>query len=150
LRATVHYREAVRLRPGDGEALYNLANALMASGAPDEAMTLYGRAIAARPDAAEPHAELALLLLIHPDPARRDAARAVRLAERAAELTGRVQPGVLDVLAGAYAAAGALDRAVAAAEAALEHVPRGRDDVAAAIRARLEGYRRERAAARPR
>ena len=149
-RATVHYREAVRLRPDDGEALYNLANALMTSGAPDEAMTLYGRAIAVRPDAAEPHAELALLLLIHPDPARRDAARAVRLAERAAELTGRVQPGVLDVLAGAYAAAGALDRAVAAAEAALEHVPRGRDDVAAAIRARLEGYRRERAAARPR
>ena len=112
--AIPHYREAVRLRPNDGEALYNLANALLTSGALDDAVALYGRAIAAQPDAAEPFAELALVLATHPDPARRDPPRAVRLAERAAELTGRAQPGILDVLAAVYAAAGAFDRAVAA------------------------------------
>ncbi len=149
-RAIHHYRQAVRLRPGDGDALYNLANASMMHGALDEAVALYGRAMVAEPGAPEPFAELAWLLVTHPDPARRDPARAVRLAERAAELTGRVQPGVLDVLAAAYAATGALDRAVATAETALERVPPGRGDVAAAIRERLRAYRRDRAMTRPR
>lgn len=148
--AIAHYREAVRLRPDDGEALYNLANALLTNGALDEAAALYGRAIAARPDAAEPLAELGLLLATHPDAARRDAARAVQLAERAAALTDRAQPGILDVLAAVYAAAGMPDRAVAVAEAALGLVPAGRGDVAAAIRERLHGYRREQAVARSR
>ncbi len=149
-RAIPHYREAVRLAPDDGEALYNLANALLTGGALDEALTLYERAIAAQPGSAEPLAELALLLATHPDAARRDPPRAVGLAERAAESTGRARPGILDVLAAVYAATGALDRAVAAAEAALGAVPAGRDDVAAAIRQRLHGYRRELAAARSR
>ena len=148
--AIPHYREAVRLRSDDGEALYNLANALMMNGALDDAAALYGRAITVQPEAPEPFAELALLLATHPDPARRDPARAVRLAERAAELTGHAQPGILDVLAAVYAAAGALDRAVATAETALGLVPAGRDDVADVIRQRLQGYRREQAADRSR
>ncbi|MCE2540202.1 MAG: tetratricopeptide repeat protein [Acidobacteria bacterium] len=149
VRATSHYRQAVRLRPGDGEALYNLANALLMQGALDEAATQYERAIAGRPGSAEPLAELALLLATHPDAARRDPGRAVRLAERAAELTGHEQPGVLEILAAAYAATGAIGRAVATADAALRLVPPGREDVAAAIRERLDGYRRMRAT-RPR
>ena len=148
--AIPHYREAVRLIPDDGEALYNLANALLMYGALDEAVTLYGRAIAVGGDAPEPFAELAWVLATHPDPSRRDSDRAVRLAERAADLTSHAQAGILDVLAAAYAAAGALDRAVATAETALARVPAGRDDVAAAIRQRLDGYRRDRAVARPR
>ena len=146
--AISHYREAVRLRPDDGEALYNLANALMMSGALDDAVQLYGRAIAVQPGAPEPYAELALVLATHPDPTRRDPVRAVRFGERAAELSGHAQPGILDVLAAVYAAAGALERAVATAETALGLVPAGRDDVAAAIRQRLHGYRREQAVAR--
>ena len=149
-RAIPHYREAVRLSPGDGEALYNLANALLTNGALDEAITLYERAITVRPGVPESFAEIALLLATHPDPARRDSPRAVQLAEHAAELTGHAQPGILDVLAAVYAAAGALDRAVATAATALALVPPGRDDVAEAIRQRLHGYRREQAAARPR
>ena len=146
-RAIHHYRRAVRLRPDDGEALYNLANASMMHGALDDAMRLYERALAARPGSVEPLAELAWLLATHPDAARRDPARAVRLAERAAELTGHEQPGVMDILAAAYAATGALGRAVATAEAALRLVPPGRDDVAAAIRDRLQRYRQAKAVA---
>ena len=144
--AVRHFRRSLEIRPDDGEALYNLANALMMQGGLDEAAALYRRAVAATPDAPEPAAELAWLLAAHPDPARRDPARAVELAERAAALTGHAQPAVLDVLAAAYAAAGRLDRAVATAERALGLVPAGRDDVAAVIRQRLEGYRRALAA----
>ena len=145
--AVRHFRRSLEIRPDDGETLYNLANALTTQGGLDEAAALYRRAVAAAPDAPEPAAELAWLLAAHPDPARRDPARAVELAERAAALTGRAQPAVLDVLAAAYAAAGRLDRAIAAAETALDLAAAGRDDVAAVIRQRLEGYRRARAAA---
>ena len=140
--AVRHFRRSLAIRPDDGEALYNLANALMMQGALDEAVTLYRRAVEAAPEAPEPAAELAWLLAAHPDPARRDPAGAVALAERAASLTGHAQPPVLDVLAAAYAAAGRLDRAVATAERALGLVPAGRGDIAAVIRGRLEGYRR--------
>ncbi len=140
--AVRHFRQSLAILPDDGEALYNLANALMMQGALDEAVTLYGRALDVQPDAPEPSAELAWLLAAHPDPARRDPARAVELAERAAALTGQAQPAVLDVLAAAYAAAGRLDRAVATAETALGLVPAGRDDMAAVIRQRLDEYRR--------
>ena len=140
--AVRHFRRSLEIRPDDGEALYNLASALMMQGGLDEAAGLYRRAVAAAPDAPEPSAELAFLLAAHPDPARRDPARAVALAERAAALTGHAQPAVLDVLAFAYAAAGRLDRAVATAETALALVPAGRDDMAAVIRERLDGYRR--------
>ncbi len=144
--AVRHFRRSLEIRPDDGEALYNLANALTTQGGLDEAAALYRRAVAAAPDAPEPAAELAWLLAAHPDPARRDPSRAVELAERAAALTGHAQPAVLDVLAAAYAAAGRLDHAVAAAETALDLVPAGQDAVAAVIRQRLEGYRRARAA----
>ena len=140
--AVRHFRRSLAIRPDDGEALYNLANVLTMQGALDEAVTLYGRAIDATPDAPEPAAELAWLLAAHPDPSRRDPARAVALAERAAALTDHAQPAVLDVLAAAYAAAGRLDDAVATAERALGLVPAGRDDMAAVIRERLDAYRR--------
>ena len=140
--AVRHFRRSLAIRPDDGEALYNLANVLMMQGALDEAAALYWRAVEATPDAPEPSAELAWLLAAHPDPARRDPARAIALAERAAALTGRAQPAVLDVLAAAYAAAGRLDRAVATAEEALGLVPADRGDMAAVIRQRLDGYRR--------
>ena len=143
--AVRHFRRSLEIQPDDGEALYNLANALMMQGALDEAVSLYGRAIAVQPDAPEASAELAWLLATHPDPARRDPSRSVELGERAAALTGHAQPAVLDVLAAAYAAAGRLDRAVATAETALRLVPADRDDIAAVIRQRLDGYRRARA-----
>jgi hypothetical protein len=63
--------------------------------------------------------EMAWILATHPDATVRDPARAVRLAERAADLTAHRQPGILDVLAAAYAAAGEFDRAVATAQEAM-------------------------------
>ena len=137
-----HFRQSLLVRPDDGEALYNLANALTLRGEFNEAVMLYRRALEVQPDASEASAELAWLLATHPDPARRAPPEAVTLAERAASLTNHEHPGILDVLAAAYAAAGQLDRAVATAEAALRLVPPGRDVITTAIRQRLEQYRR--------
>ena len=61
-------------------------------------------------------ASLAWLLATAPEAALRDADQAIRLAERAAELTGRRDASALDVLAAAYAAAGQFDRAVDTAQ----------------------------------
>ena len=69
----------------------------------------------------EPRAlnDLAWLLATWPDEAVRDGPRAVRLAERAAALTGRKKPMTLDTLATAYAEVGRFDEAVRTAEQAV-------------------------------
>jgi spermidine synthase len=75
----------------------------------------------------------------------RDPAAAVRLAERAAELTQRRQPLVLDTLAAAYAAAGNYDRATGAAQEAVAlAASAGAGSLAADIGRRLELYRQKR------
>ena len=139
--AIPHFRQSLLIRPDDGDALYNLANTLALQGELNEAITVYRRMLEMNPAAPESLSELAWLLASHPDPARRDPLEAVGLAERAASLTNHRQPGVLDVLAAAYAAAGRLDQAIATAETALGLVPPGRDMLATAIRERLQRYR---------
>ena len=75
------------------------------------------------------------------DPALRDSLEAVRLGERAAELTGRKDPSVLDILAAAYAAAGQFDRAIDAAQAAVSLATASQSPAAVdQIRARLALY----------
>src|SRR3982074_3225483 len=67
-------------------------------------------AVQLRPDWIPAVASLAWLLATAPDAALRDANAAVRVPERAADLTRRQDPGAVDVLAAAYAAAGQFDR----------------------------------------
>jgi serine/threonine-protein kinase len=85
----------------------------------DDALPHLRAALLARPDWPAPMSEIAWILATHPDPKRRDAAQAVRLAERAAELTGRREPAILDTLAAAYAAAADWERATATAGTAM-------------------------------
>src|SRR5256885_16729553 len=61
---------------------------------------------------------LAWILATHPDPAKRDPADAVRLAERANDLSGRHSPEMMDTLGASYAAAGQFDQARDAAASA--------------------------------
>ena len=72
-----------------------------------------------KPEWLPPTLELAWILATHPDPVIREPAEAVRLGERAAALSRRGDPVVLDVLAAAYAAAGQFDLAVRTAQNAL-------------------------------
>jgi tetratricopeptide (TPR) repeat protein len=63
--------------------------------------------------------ELAWLLATYPDSKSRDGTEAIRLAERACDLTERRIPALLDTLAAGYAEAGDFARAIAAVEEAL-------------------------------
>lgn len=63
---------------------------------------------------------LAWLLAVYKDAEFHNSEKAVQLAERACELTNHNEPGMLDTLAVAYAAAGRFNEAVTTAEKALQ------------------------------
>jgi hypothetical protein len=64
------------------------------------------------------------------------------LAERANQLSGGGNPAVLDALAASYAAEGRMDAAVRTAQRAFQRALAAKNnDLAAAIRQRLEAYR---------
>ena len=84
---------------------------------------------------------LAWLLATRSQAALRDPEMAVALAERAAALTSRRDPAILDTLATAYAAQGRYERAVATAREALSLTD---GEAAREIRSRLALFLRER------
>jgi len=85
---------------------------------------------------------LAWILATHSQDNIRNPAEAIRLAERACELTNQKDAGFLDTLAAAYAAAGRFDDAVATAEKAVQLTASGdnkqRHDT---IKSRLQLYK---------
>ena len=108
-----HYREALRHDWEPGIIHQNMGVIYAEQNRFDEAMASYREALRWHPDWAEPMRSLALLLATHPDPTRRDAAEAVRLAERAAALSPQRTHRMLEILARAYAAAGQRAEALA-------------------------------------
>ena len=141
--ALEHFREALRLDPAYAEAHYNIGSVSRWRGELGEAISEFREAVRLKPDWAPAVASLAWLLATAPDAALREANQAIVLAERAADLTGRKDASVLDVLASAYAAANQFDRAIAASQEALALNPP--EPLAAAIRQRQEKYRQHRA-----
>jgi arylsulfatase A-like enzyme/Flp pilus assembly protein TadD len=142
--AVREFRDALRLQPGDVEAHNNLGLALRMMGQRDQAVEHFRAALSRRPDWPEPMSEIAWILATDTDPKVRDPAEAVRLAGRAADLTARRQPVILDSLAAAYAAAGDFERAAATAqEATALAASGGAAGLAAEIGKRLELYRQK-------
>jgi hypothetical protein len=85
---------------------------------------------------------LAWLLATSPDASVRDGARAVRLAERACEITGYQQTILVGTLAAAYAEAGRFDDAIATAgKACTLASASGEQDLLQKTRQLLELYR---------
>jgi tetratricopeptide (TPR) repeat protein len=137
-----HVRAAVRYGPSDALARLNLANVLLHSGRRDEALHQFREATRLDPYIPKPLAGAALILATHPDPSTRDPAEAVRLAERAVELSTREEPVVLSTLAAAYDAAGDRDSAIRTAERALRSATElGATNAVRKIRAQLKHYR---------
>jgi tetratricopeptide (TPR) repeat protein len=135
-----HFREALRLDPAYAEAHYNVGSVFRSRGERSEAIARFREAVRLKPDWVPAVISLAWLLATAPDETHRNATEAVILAQRAAVLTERTDPGALDVLAAALAATGQFDRAIEASQAALELRPE--DPLATAIRQRQELYRR--------
>jgi arylsulfatase A-like enzyme/Flp pilus assembly protein TadD len=136
------FRAVLRAEPDNEDAHNNLGLALRMTGDRDEAMTHFRAALARRPDWPAPMSELAWILATHPSARVRNPPEAVRLGERAAELTSRRDPVVLDALAAAYAAAGEWERATATADEAVARVAPQARDLAEDIARRLSLYRR--------
>ena len=117
--AIEEYRKTIRYDKNYVDAYNNLGYALLPQGKLDEATTCFGEALKINPDMVNALVGLAQVLAIHPNPNKRDAARAVELSERAAKLTNNQNAKVLDTLAVSYAAVGRFDKAVKTEEAAL-------------------------------
>ena len=107
-----------------------------------QAVNQYHQALTLKPDMVEALNNLAWLLAAHPSDALRNGAEAVRLAERACELSERREPVLLGTLAAAYAEAGRFGDAVKTAEKARDlAATTGLKDVAARNTELLELYR---------
>jgi Flp pilus assembly protein TadD/mono/diheme cytochrome c family protein len=140
--AAAALENAVRLDPAYAEAHYNLGLVFQESGDRAAATRHLRRAIELQPQQPQGYNALAWLLATSPDRTPASAAEAVTLAQRAATLTQGKDASTLDTLAAAYAASGDLDRAVAAAERALQVAKSsGQLPLAAQISGRLSGYR---------
>ena len=118
--AITHLKEVVKLNPNSADAHLSLARVLESEGRIDEAITHYKEALRLKPDWLSLMNNLAWLLATHKETEFHNPKEAVRLAERACELTNYQEPSVLDTLAAAYAAAARFPEAVTTAEKALD------------------------------
>jgi Flp pilus assembly protein TadD len=140
--AVDHYQIAVEIAGGSAEAHNTLGVALTMIGRIDEAAIHFREAVRLKEDFPEAMNGLAWILATHPEEAVRDKTEAVRLAERAVELTDRRDAAMLDTLAAAYASAGEFGGAVSAAREALQLPASDRETrwLAQQIRRRLALY----------
>ena len=137
-----HFTEAVRLQPDNPEFHYQFASALYAGGKPADAVVHYREAIRLKPNFVPALNDLAWIRAASEDDKLRDGAEAVKLAERACDLTGRQQSIFMGTLAGAYAEAGQFPKAIATAQKAFDLAQStGQSDLAASQQRLLELYR---------
>ncbi|HWW86700.1 MAG TPA: tetratricopeptide repeat protein, partial [Vicinamibacterales bacterium] len=137
--AAAEYQRALQVDPNYVKAHNNLGSVYVAQGRFDDAVREYREVVRLEPDGASGVANLAWPLATAPSRTPSDVTEAVGLATRAAELTRRRDPGVLDVLAAAYAAAGQFEKAVDTTDAALRLTPP--EPLASGIRSRQALYR---------
>ena len=144
--ATECLLKAVTLNPQDAGAHYELGMALKKTGRLKGARSHFREAIVLDPDSVVKLNNLAWLLATCSNENIRQPKEAVRLAERATELTSRKSGAALDTLAAAYAATGRFDDAVLAAEEALALMTAPKMSAAAIeVRERLERYKQGKA-----
>lgn len=109
-----------QLEPGDSIGYQLAGRVLMLDGQAADAISQFQKAIQLNPDSYVPLFRLAWILATHPDRQRRRPAEAIRLAEKAAELTDHQNAEVLNTLAAAYASAGQFERAADVGQSAID------------------------------
>ncbi len=136
------YRQAIQINPNRPETFFHLGVTLGQLGRTREAVAQYREALGLNPNLAGALNNLAWALAASPDDGLRNGAEAVRLAERACELTHYGAPFIIGTLAAAYAEAGRFPEAVTTAEKAAQlATDAGLAAVAAKNRQLLEFYR---------
>jgi protein O-mannosyl-transferase len=117
--AALHLGYVMMLRPEVEQAHAQLRQILLSLARQPDGLQRLREIAANAPDSPRMLDELAWLLATYPDSKSRDGTEAVRLAERACDLTERRIPALLDTLAAAYAETGDFPRAISVAEEAL-------------------------------
>ncbi len=140
--AIAHWLEAAKQKPDWAEVQNSLGTAFYQQSKPKDAVKYWSEAIRLKPDWPEPQNNLAWLLATAEDEKLHNPAEAVRLAERACELSDYNQPGMLDTLGVTYAAAGRFTEAVKTAEKGIELAQQTKQETLAEdIQSRLELYK---------
>jgi protein O-mannosyl-transferase len=136
------YRQAIQVNPNQPETYVYLGRTLGQAGRNREAVNAYEAALKLNPDLLDALNNLALIRATSSDDSLRNGPEAVRLAERACQLTQFRQPSFIETLAAAYAEAGRFPEAQAVT-AQLEHSAAlaGLTDVAQRNERLLELYR---------
>jgi tetratricopeptide (TPR) repeat protein len=139
--AIARFREALRLVPDHIDAHKNMGVALVRERRYAEALGHLREAFSRESESVTTLNYLAWILAAAPAPALRNPEEAVRLAERARDLSGGRHAGALDALAAAYAACGRFAEASQTARRAAEvGQAAGLRDFAADVRSRLALY----------
>ena len=140
--AIENFHKAIQINPNQPETIFHLGTTLGQLGRTREAVAQYREALRLKPDLAVALNNLAWVLAASPDDELRNGAEAVRLAERACELTHYGEPFFIGTLAAAYAECGRFPEAVTTAEKAEQlATDAGLTAVAAKNRQLLELYR---------
>ncbi|MGC2352201.1 MAG: tetratricopeptide repeat protein, partial [Candidatus Udaeobacter sp.] len=118
--AIAAYEQALQSRPVYPEVENNVGLALLKEGHPGEAIAHWENALANEPDFVLALNSLAWVLAAFPDASIRNGDKALRLADRANQLSGGKDPNVLRTLAAAYAENGRFTEATATAQSGLQ------------------------------
>ena len=118
--AIAAYERALQSRPVYPEVENNMGLALLKEGRPGEAIAHWENALANEPDSVPALNDLAWVLAAFPDASIRNGDKALRLADRANQLSGSKDPSVLRTLAAAYAENGRFTEATAITESGLQ------------------------------
>ncbi len=116
----VTLQSALKMQPNDISAHFYIANTLLQLHRVKEAVAHLREVLAAHPRDPEALKNMAWVLATSPDPALRDGAKAVELAESATALTPRSDPVIGATLSAAYAETGRFNDALTTAENALQ------------------------------
>jgi len=139
--AVEQHRTLLKIWPDFADGYSNFGLTLIQMGRFDEALQQYREALKLDRDLWPALKSAALLLAYHPDPGIRDVPSALKMAERAAELTEYSDISVLDALAKVYAAATRFEDAISTCHKILELASgSGNDALAAKMRGQIRIY----------
>jgi tetratricopeptide (TPR) repeat protein len=132
--------KVLEINPGDAQA-HCLLGVLFRDQAKDhEAVNHWREALRLQPDQVPVLLQTAWVLATSSEVAVRNGNEAIKLAQRAIQVSGSESAGSLDVLAAAYAETGRFPEAVATARRALAAIPAGETALASLLQDRLQRY----------
>jgi tetratricopeptide (TPR) repeat protein len=140
--AIVQYRTAMKIRPDYVPARQNLGGTLYRQGKVVEGLEQWREVTRMQPGAVALLNATAWILATDPNMSARNGAEAIQWGRRAAELSHRREPAILDTLAAAYAESGRFPEAVQTAQQALSLATSQHDaSLVEKISARIKLYR---------